>query len=187
MRPVLVLCAFAVSAGSITDAERQRALDHLAASQARLIATVEAMTPPQWSFKPAPDRWSPAECVEHITITEQRILGGIQKALAAPPDASRFDRVKDEVILARMPDRSRKAVAPEEIAPRGQPEFASAKSGLSAFASVRAETVRFTRETAADLRARLPAHGLRRPRRLPVDSFAERALRAPYAADRGSS
>jgi hypothetical protein len=154
MRPALLsLSVLTLSAGAISDSERQRALDHLDASRARLVATVESMTPQQWTFKPAPDRWSPAECVEHITITEQRILGGIRQALNAPPDPAKFDRTRDEVIVARMPDRSRKAQAPEEIVPTGRPEFASVQSAITAFDAVRAETVTFTKETRADLRA----------------------------------
>lgn len=148
-----MLCVLAASAGSISDMERQRALDHLASSRAHLVSIVEAMTPQQWTFKPAPERWSPSECVEHIAVTEQRILGGIQKSLTAPPDTVKFGPAKDEVILARMPDRSRRAQAPEEIQPTGRPDFATVKSGIAAFDKVRAETVKFTRDTRADLRA----------------------------------
>jgi hypothetical protein len=153
MRLLLAVLALSLSAGSISDAERQKALDQLAASRARLMSTVESMTPQQWTFKSAPDRWSPAECVEHMALTEQRIFAGIQKSLAAPPDAAKFDRARDEVLLARMPDRSRRAQAPEEVRPVGRPEFATVKSGIAAFDAIRAETVKFVRETPADLRA----------------------------------
>ena len=154
MRAVfLSFTILALSAGPISDAERQKALATLAESRGRLIGVITPMTPAQWTFKAAPDRWSAAECVEHIAVTEERILGGIQKSMAAPADASKFDRARDEVILARMPDRSRRAQAPEEIRPTGRPEFATVKSGIAAFDSVRGKTVDFTKSASADLRA----------------------------------
>lgn len=153
MRILLAMCACSLAAQAVTDAERQRALAELAASRARLIASVESLTAEQWKFKPAPDRWSAAECVEHITVTELRILGGVMKSLAAPPSPAKFDRAKDEVILARMPDRSTKAQAPEEIRPVGRPEFATPKAAIAAFEKARTDTVQFVRETPVDLRA----------------------------------
>ena len=48
--------------------EREFALQHLAASRERLIQAVEGLTAEQHHFRPAEDRWSVADCIEHITV-----------------------------------------------------------------------------------------------------------------------
>ena len=76
----------------------------------------------QWRFKTAPDRWSIAEILEHMVLTQERVFGRVTglltEAPAPPPDRdhSRIDRV----VLEKLPDRSFKAKAPEFIEPTGQ-------------------------------------------------------------------
>ena len=44
---------------------------HLSNDGAReLLAAVASLSPAQWTFKPAPDRWSIVECVEHVALAE---------------------------------------------------------------------------------------------------------------------
>ena len=46
----------------------------LRAAERRLRAFREAVPPPMWSRRPAPERWSPAECIAHLNLTSEAFL-----------------------------------------------------------------------------------------------------------------
>ncbi len=102
--------------------EIEQARECLARARNRVTEVTNGLSDAQWKFKPAPDRWSIAENLEHIVIVQERVLGPIREQLAqAPPPAASTDRRKiDAVIEERIPDRSMKAKAPEFIEPTGQ-------------------------------------------------------------------
>ncbi len=62
----------------LTDADRTALVTELKASQQAVVDTVKGLTPEQMTFKPGPDRWSVAECVEHIAATEPMLFGFIE-------------------------------------------------------------------------------------------------------------
>ena len=49
---------------------REKLIAHLEKTWKTLEEETKDLTPEQWNFKPAPDRWSVAECAEHIAVTE---------------------------------------------------------------------------------------------------------------------
>jgi uncharacterized damage-inducible protein DinB len=153
------LMALPVFCETITPAERSTALKALDESQQKLRSVTGKLTPEQWTYKPAADRWSIAECVEHIAVTERLILGGMQKALAAPPTPGKFDTGRDAQILTKMANRENRVQAPQEIRPTGLAEYATRDSGLAAFDKIRAQSLEFAETTHADLRA----HGFPHP------------------------
>lgn len=99
--------------------------EDLDAARARLLGAVEPLTAEQLAFRPSPERWSVAEIVEHLSVTEPRVtrilaaLVGKLEAAGARPDAARFEPVS----VAQFVERSRgeKYQAPDEIRPRGLP------------------------------------------------------------------
>src|SRR5579862_6729616 len=60
---------------TMTEQERQFVVDQLAAGRERLLELVDGLTAEQWTFRPSEDRWSIAECMEHVTLVENRVLG----------------------------------------------------------------------------------------------------------------
>jgi hypothetical protein len=88
----------------------------------RVAEVTTGLSEAQWRFKPAPDRWSIAENLEHMVIVHERILGPIRDRLAqAPaPPVDRDSREVDAIVLEKIPDRSIKAKAPDVIEPTGQ-------------------------------------------------------------------
>jgi hypothetical protein len=158
MRLAFTLIPSLLCAETVSDAERKSAIDYLERTKVKLVETVRPLTEAQYNYKSAPDRWSIRECVEHITGTERAMFGGMQKALAAPkPDGLSAER--DALIARAMPDRSRQAQAPQEVAPKGMPEFATPAMALAEFEKTRAATANFATATQADLRGR----GFRHP------------------------
>ena len=73
-------------------------VDSLKAAQSRLRALTDKLSDSAWSAKPGPDRWSPAECVEHLNLTSRAYLpllhdavGKARKMRGAPTTHYRRD------------------------------------------------------------------------------------------------
>ena len=107
-------------AEDLTSAEREQAVRYLAATQDRMVETMKGLSGAQWNFKPAPDRWSIAEVMEHVAIIEGRIGELIGKLGEAPLDTPDRDvKQVDAYVLADVPRRYPRVTAPERVAPSG--------------------------------------------------------------------
>jgi hypothetical protein len=125
----------------MTPAERTRAIDYLHETRQNLFRATDGLSPTQLQYKPGPDRWSVAECLEHITVTEGFIFGNINKALqqAGGSSASGFG---DDGIVKMVADRSTRIKGPEILMPTGRwahdrllGEFESARKRSADFAA----------------------------------------------------
>jgi len=110
-----------------------QAVRYFEQTRGRVIEATRGISEAQWRFKPAPDRWSTQQNLEHMVIVEERVLGPIREQLAqAPgPPADRDYQVVDRIIYEQFPDRSIKAKAPEFIEPTGQWSLADSLNRLS--------------------------------------------------------
>jgi len=128
----------------MTPSERQRAIAYLAETRDRLLGTTRGLSPSQLQFKPAPDRWCVAECLEHIVFVEDRILGRLSATVSEPPNPSKrsaFDGTDDE-LLGTVVNRTQRAQAPEPLRPTGRwphdrliPEFEAVRKRSAEFAA----------------------------------------------------
>ena len=89
-----------------------------------LRAAIDAVPPSVRQTRPAPDRWSTAEVVEHLSMVERlftdRIAGALQP-LIADLDRETADRVKlPDALEARMADRVNRRQAPDTAQPTGE-------------------------------------------------------------------
>src|SRR5205807_3031624 len=84
-----------------------------------VIDATKGLSAAQWNFKSAPDRWSVAECTEHIAAAEDFLRGMIvEKVMKSPPRPAGEDVAAiDSMVLAQIPDRSHKAQAPDPLKP----------------------------------------------------------------------
>jgi len=136
----------------VQETERELVVEQLAHSRERLVLAVEGLTSEQRSFRPAEDRWSIADCVEHITVLETMVLRSIQQALQASPEPAMQDEVrgKEKIILERVPARERHVRCPADFVPQGRwPDF---EELVRQFEATRERSVRFSAVTQADLR-----------------------------------
>ena len=144
---------------TLTKEERDRAVDYLKQTQKDFLAATEGLSDTQWKFKAAPDRWSIAETAEHIAVTEQMIWElvseKIMKSPAAPEKAAEA-KGKDEIILTKIPDRSRKAQAPEQLKPTGR--WATRAALVKDFEGMRGKEIAYVAETKEDLRNHFEDH-----------------------------
>lgn len=149
-----ILAAGALSAQPLTQGERNRLLSELHATRKQFLDAIEGLNPAQWSFKPAPDRWSIAECAEHIALSEdllyEMLAGKLMKSPPQPVDRKQAAKL-DEQILNRMADRSRKAQAPGELQPKGRWKDAAAVAVR--FRESRERLLEYVRTTQDPLRA----------------------------------
>ncbi len=137
--------------------ERDQALQYLAKSREMLVHAVDGLSHEQQCFRSAEDRWSVADCVEHITVVENNILKTIQGTLQQPPpDQPAETQGKEQVILDRVPGRIIRVQGPPQVMPKGRwPDFEELQRQ---FEATRERTLRFTAVTQADLRTRAFPH-----------------------------
>ncbi len=102
----------------------RRLLSELEASDARAIAIARPLTPEQLNWKPAPEKWSVGQCLEHLAISNEVYQPPIAEALAGSPPGGGareitpgwFARWFIRNYIAPSP-HSRRARAPGKIAP----------------------------------------------------------------------
>ena len=118
---VLYVSALA-TAQDLTRSEREQGLRYLDETRNGVIEATKGLSEAQWKFKPAADRWSIAEIVEHIALAEDLFLQDVRKRLENAPAGSpdRDAKQTDAMILAKVPDRSAKFQAPPPLLPTGK-------------------------------------------------------------------
>ena len=143
----LILGAAAAPAQEVTPAEKDRALQYLETTKKNLLEATKGLSEAQWNFKPAPDRWSVAQVAEHIAAAEDFIRGIVkEKVMTAPAgEPGRDVKKTDEAVLAKVPDRTAKAQAPEPLVPTNR--FGSPEGTIKHFIESRAATEAFLKTT----------------------------------------
>ena len=165
---VLVLASFAITAGAqdqvpatgqaatsapaaatpLTQADRDKALKYLEETRQGVVDATKGLSEAQWNFKPAPDRWSVAECMEHIALAEDFMRGlVVDKVMKAPARRELVDLAQvDEMVITMIPDRSHKRQAPDPLKPVNH--FGSPDASLKHFMDSRTTTEGYLTKTA---------------------------------------
>src|SRR6266508_2920326 len=103
----------------MTRVERAEIIDLLNKTEKEFLQAVESLTDQQWAFKAAPERWSIAECAEHIVLSEALMFDLATKSVAGPADEKWEATLNKTNMLRRaLPDRSTKVDAPAAIKPQ---------------------------------------------------------------------
>jgi uncharacterized damage-inducible protein DinB len=141
----------------MTPADRERAVSYLCQTRDNLLRATAGLSPAQMQFKPAPDRWSVAECLEHLITVENRCLDGISNALEQPADAAKrsaFDG-RDDELLQVVTDRTNRRQAPEMALPSSR---WSCDQLVREFEVARKRSIDLAARTDCDPRAHFFAH-----------------------------
>jgi hypothetical protein len=141
----------------ITDTERQKALDLLVRSRQALLDAVEGVTEQQARWKPAPERWSILEYVEHLAVSDDALVQLVERALQSParPETDDERRAREQKIRATPIPRGVNR-APESLKPSAR--FGSLAEAMAEFLAARERTVEYTRSTQEDLRSHFAPH-----------------------------
>ena len=150
----------------LSKADEEKALQLLEQTQKDVEAATKGLSEAQWNFKPAPERWSVAQCMEHIAAAEDLLRGMIAEKVmvSGPAPADRDVQKIDAAIIAGVEDRSHKVQAPEPLVPTNR--FGSPEAALKHFEESRAKTEQFLKST-PDLRA----HAMPGPTGAPMDAY----------------
>ena len=135
----------------MTDEERRELLAELAAGTQVLMDALVGVT--EAERRPAPERWSVLETVEHVARVEEYLLTRLLEAVDGAPQV---DAVRENRIRRHAASRTRRVPAPDGVVPDGR--YLSLEEALAAFRAARAETVRYVERSAGDLRAKITTH-----------------------------
>ncbi|HWQ03541.1 MAG TPA: DinB family protein [Candidatus Nitrosotenuis sp.] len=147
------------SAQTLTKAERDKAIKHLQKTEKMFLRSISKISDAQYNWKPAPERWSVAECAEHLALTEDLIYKMItEQLLKAPAAPEKKAEVagKDDLVLEKIADRSQKFNAPEMIQPKRT--FATRDELVKHFKASRARLAQYVKSTNDDLRVHFQEH-----------------------------
>jgi hypothetical protein len=167
---LIMLFAFSVSGNSqtgsvskspkMTEEERAKVIKMLLDSQKEYLEAIEKVTEAQWNYRPSPFAWSVGLTAEHIMLTEARLFGAVEQALAQPmnPEWEKKTEGKAEFIERVMPNRAGKAQAPIEVRPTGK---LTREEIISRYKEQRARVLEFARKTDLPLKAHTVEHPFR--------------------------
>jgi hypothetical protein len=139
----------------MTPAEREGITAYLAETREHLLRTARNLSPTQLRYKPAPERWSVAECLEHIVLVEDLVLGNINNALQQAAGSS-TPAFGDDGLRQIVVDRSTRVKGPDRLMPTGRWPH---EQLLGEFEAARKRTADFVGATNAQLRQ----HGFPHP------------------------
>jgi hypothetical protein len=102
----------------------QEILSCLDTELAGLRGAIEAVPAMRRDERPAPDRWSVAEVLEHLVMVERAVLKACARQLAAAREAGLAEETDATSIVQAMPpdrvaNRERRLVAPDMLHPKG--------------------------------------------------------------------
>jgi hypothetical protein len=149
---VLLLVVAAVApaeAQNLTKSDREQLIKYLKETREGVEKATKGLSPEQMNFKAAPERWSVAECLEHIAASEDFLLALVtDNVMKAPAPAGPFDAAKahevDAKIKQMITDRSQKAQAPEPLRPTNR--FSSPQGSWQHFADSRKRTIEYAKK-----------------------------------------
>jgi hypothetical protein len=109
-------------------------LSRLDTARGALRGAIDAIPPAMQQQRPAPERWSAAEVLEHLTLVERifggRIVNALDAARSGLSSESHPRAPLPEAVEARMSDRVNKRQAPETAKPTGTMDVASGWAAL---------------------------------------------------------
>jgi len=163
---VLLLLSFTTKTpvATLTDSERKYATDLLLQTEAGVINAAAGLSEAQLNFKPAPDKWSVADCIKHIAVTEAGLWRMTNGTIQAPANPEKRSEVKatDEQVVNMIEDRSHKVKTATQLEPQNTP-YKSMEEAMMSFIKDRSKLISYVKTTDVDLRNHVGA--------LPVGSF----------------
>ncbi|RYY56048.1 MAG: DinB family protein [Chitinophagaceae bacterium] len=138
---------------TLTADEREKAIMLLRSSGAGVATAIKDLTPAQLAFKPAPDRWSIQECVQHIAASETTLWTMVETGLKQPANPAKRSAIamSDTALVTAVEDRSRRNTTFAALEPKNS-TYKTAPDALAGFNEARGQHIAFVEKTDADLR-----------------------------------
>ena len=162
--------ADAKAATSAAHQDKKFLLNYLKQTRQDFLKSISNLSEAQWNYKASPERWSIAECAEHITLAENFIRDAYAKTMkepAASDEQKAKASIPDEKLIAMLTDRSQKFKAPEPIQPKTH-QWTTARALGREFYKRRDETIRIAKSTPD---SELRGHVADSPLGAPLDGY----------------
>ena len=149
----LLLLSFGITGDKLTDEEREKAVTKLTKTHEYLMSTLEGLNEAQLNYQSSPESWSIANCVEHLTISENAFSEMLQGTLAATADENlkASATMTDEEIYAMITSREEKVKTSEPFEPTGK--FGTHEETLVVLTAKRLEHIEYLKTTEDDFRS----------------------------------
>lgn len=149
-----------VAKQQLTIVEREFLIKTLNASFQKFEEITQSLSEKQLYFKVKLNKWSIAECIEHVTLAEIHFSEIVEEEMKKPsnPELRAKIKIKDEKIRPKMLSRIWKAKSPEVFKPSGR--FKNPKDAIIAFREQRLKTIKYIETTKDDLRNHFWYHRL---------------------------
>ncbi len=146
----------------LTDLERDKALGLLNRSRKTLLDAVDGVSENQARWKPASDRWSILEYVEHLAVSDDELIAMIKRSLATParPETEAERRERENKIRETPIPRGANH-APQMLRPGDR--FATLPEAVAAFLAARERSLEYARGTQDDIRSHFTDHSVLGP------------------------
>jgi uncharacterized damage-inducible protein DinB len=144
---------------NLTAAERKFAIDYLNQTRSRLLNDVKGLSAAQLNFIPNDTSWSVAQCVEHITLSEDLIKEWMHGALLQPatPERKSEEKYTPETLIIVVTDRSHnRGKTGSAWMPNGN--FPNTAAAIQVFIGRRDSTIAYLTSTADDLKTHFIEH-----------------------------
>lgn len=148
-----VMLSFVTKPVGLTDAERTMAVDLLQQTEDGVEKAVAGLSEAQLNFKPASDKWSVAECVKHIAVTEGglwQMTDGTIKATANPEKRADIKATDDQVVQM-IESREQKVKTAPTMEPQNTP-YKTMAEAMESFKTNRGKLIEYVKTTNDDLR-----------------------------------
>lgn len=144
----------------LTEMEKTKMNDILNSSLMKFNSAISNLSEAQLNFKPAPNKWSIAECIEHITLAELEFPKILEREMqkSSNPDLRSKISIQDDEIRPKMTSKKWKANSPEIFKPSNK--FTNAKEAITTFQNQRNQTIGYVETTKDDLRNHYWKHPL---------------------------
>lgn len=144
----------------LLNSEREDMENILLQSHKKFMATIDDLTKEQLNYKQSPDKWSIANCIEHVTLAEVRFPEIVKEEMQKPsePEKRKKIKIQDEEIRIKMTSRRWQAKTPEIFKPSNK--FNSVEEAISAYTNQRLATIDYVKNTQDDLRNHFWEHPL---------------------------
>ena len=147
------LFSFSLTKASLSEKERKDAVDLLSKTESGVYNSLLGLNEAQLNFKPAPDRWSIAECIKHIAVTESGLWQMTDAALKQPANPAKRSEIKatDEQVVQMIESREKKVKTSPSMEPQNTP-YKSLADAMSSFFENRKKLIEFVNTTSDDMR-----------------------------------
>ena len=143
---------------TLTAEQRKAITEELERSRATLLSAARGLSSAQFTWKPAPDRWSVAETLEHVALVEGLMQGRLNRMSGAEASDEAAERVrpKSETLVQVVRNRQTKRNAPGPAQPQGA--FTTFEAFEEHFIPLRQISISFVQTTDAPLHAVTQVH-----------------------------